>query len=641
MVKDVMRLLLWCLPLLSFLSLTEAAEFRLARVFQDHMVLQREKPVPVWGWADPGTPVSASFAGQEKTGKADDKGYWRITFDPLTTSAESRELKVTAGSQSLTLKDVLVGEVWLCAGQSNMARPLRNCSFDYPFFKKYTEDAEYPQIRFFECHTYISDKPLEDLDPQMQGKSVWQAVNKTTSLDVMAIPFFFSKELNKKLGVPVGLLQVAVSGTPLTTWMAAETFDSLAATFPELPDYKKAFAAKDADLAKVKGKQGFKSWAEFLAAETAWKANPTGPWPGASNGVLPDYPGVLYNALIHPLAPMALRGVLWHQGEAGPGEKHKERLMANIAQWRKLYGQDFTFIWGALTRKTQHAPPMEPSLEAFRGNINEDFLLASQAFGAEGHAVLVNFFDLGNTGTHWARMEEAGHRMAGAAFATVYGKPETVFTGPELVEAKIEGAKIRAKFRYVGGGLVYEPSVDGISGFVIEDKGAGLHWAEVAIEGDTVVLSHPDVKNPVNAYYGWNANPHETLFNKEGYPAFPFRAVPRVMMGTKGSAGDTPLVELVNPSDKAELNVAHVRRHGYVFNVEIRKGSGSATVRVHLPKEWKGVVITSKGQPVAAGELQTDAKGGRFREMTVEANGPWIIVADPDNTPDFSNIDRF
>jgi len=641
MVKDVMRVGFGLLVFGCLFTGQVYAEFRLARVFQDHMVLQREKPVPVWGWADPGTPVSASFAGQEKTAKADEKGYWRVSFDPLTASTESRELKVTAGAESKAVKDVLVGEVWLCAGQSNMARPLRNCSFDYPFFKKYTEDAEYPQVRFFDCPTYVSDKPLDDLDPQMQGKAAWQAVNKTTSLDVMAIPFFFSKELNKKLGVPVGLLQVAVSGTPLTAWMAAETFDSLAAAHPDLPDYKTAFAAKNADLAKFKGKVSFKDWSEFAAAEAAWKANPAGSWPGASNGVLSDYPSVLYNTLIHPLAPMALRGVLWHQGEAGPGEKHKERLMANIAQWRKLYGQDFTFIWGALTRKTQQPPPMQPALEAFRGNINEDFLLASQSFGADGHAVLVNFFDLGNTGTHWARMEEAGHRMAGAAFASVYGKPETVFTGPELVEAQIEGSKIRAKFRHIGGGLVYEPSVDGISGFVIEEKGSGLHWAEVAIEGDTVVLSHPDVKSPANAYYGWGANPHETLFNKEGYPAFPFRAVPRVLSGGKGSAGDEPLVELVNPPGKAELNVAHVRRHGYVFNVEIRKGSGTATVRVRLPREWKGGVITSKGQPVAAGEWQTDAKGGRFRELTVEANGPWIVVADTENTPDFSSVDRF
>lgn len=639
MVNDVIRLgfLVYWVALGSPLELSAA--LRTAHVFQDHMILQRDKPLPVWGWSDPGTSVAVSFAGQEKSGKADDKGYWRVSLEALPASAEGRVLKVISGSDSITLSDVLVGDVWLCAGQSNMARPLRNCSFDYPFFKKYTEDAEYPQVRFFDCPTYVADKPLDDLDPILQKKAVWKAVDKNTSLDVMSMAFFFSKELNKKLDVPVGLLQVAVSGTPLTAWMAGETFDALAAESPDLPNYQAAFVAKDADLAKVK--DGFKSWAEFAAANAAWKANPTGPWPGSGpvGGVLSDYPGVLYNALIHPLAPMGIRGVIWHQGESGPGEKHKERLMANIQQWRKLYGQDFFFIWGSLTRNTGTPPPMAPALTP--DNLNEEFLLASQSFKPEDRAVLINFADLGNTATHWARMEEAGQRMARAAFASVYEKPETIFTGPELVEAKIEGSKIRARFRHLGGGLVYEPSVDGISGFVIEGGASGLLWADVAVDGDTVVISHPEVASPVNAYYGWHNNPHETLFNKEGYPAYAFRAVPRVRFAGKGTPDPFPLAQLVNPPAKMDLNVSHVRRNGYVFNAVLLKGSGSVTVRAHLPKEWKGAVVTSKGQPLEVGALQTDASGIRYYEFTTEANGPWIIVANSENTPDFSTIDRF
>jgi sialate O-acetylesterase len=639
MVKYVIRSTLFVLLVLFNFPFEASAELRLAQVFKDHMVLQREKPVSVWGWTDPGSSVSVSFAGQNPTTQANDKGYWRVTFDALAASTESRELKVSNGSQSVTLKDVLVGDVWLCAGQSNMARPLRNCSIDYPFFRKYTEDAEYPQVRFFDCSSDVSKVPLEDFDPLLQKDAVWKAVDKTTSLDVMSMAFFFSKELNKKLGVPVGLLQVAVSGTPLTAWMAPETFDALAAEFSDLPNYEAAFAAKDPDLAKA-SKGTFKNWEEFTAAEIAWKANPTGPKPGSDlSGILTDYPGVLYNSRIHPLAPMGIRGVLWHQGESGPGERHKERLMANIQQWRKLYGQDFFFIWGSLTRKTSSPPPMAPALTP--DNVNEEFLLASQSFKPEDHAVLINFADLGNTATHWARMEEAGQRMARAAFASVYGKPETVFTGPELVEAKIEGAKVRAKFRHMGGGLVYEPSVDGISGFVIEGSGSALHWAEVAVEGDTIVLSHPDVSIPANVYYGWHNNPHETLFNKEGYPAYPFRAVPRARFAGKGSPGPFPLAQLVNPPAKMDLNLSHVRRNGYVFNAVLLKGTGSATVRAHLPKEWKGAVVTSQGKPVEAGALQTDANGIRFHEFTVEANGPWIIVANSENTPDFSAIDRF
>jgi len=639
MVKSVMRFFSFVLLLHVHLITEASAELRMAGVFQDHMVLQREKPVSVWGWADPGTSISASFAGQSPTAKADDKGYWRVTFDALEASTESRELKVSAGSQSLTLKDVLVGDVWLCAGQSNMARPLRNCSFDYPFFRKYTEDAEYPQVRFFDFSSNVSQVPLEDFDASQRKNAVWKAVNKTTSLEVMSMAFFFSKEVNKQLGVPVGLLQVAVSGTPLTAWMAPETFEALAAEFPDLPNYEAAYAAKDPDLAKA-SKGTFKSWAEFSAAEAAWKANPTGPKPGSDlSGILTDYPGVLYNSRIHPLAPMGIRGVLWHQGESGPVERHKERLMANIKEWRKLFAQDFFFIWGSLTRDTRTPPPLAPALAP--DNVNEEFLLASQSFKPEDQAVLINFTDLGNSATHWARMEEAGQRMAKAAFASVYGKPETIFTGPELVEAKIEGAKVRAKFRHVGGGLVYEPSVDGISGFVIEGSGSALHWADVAVEGDTLVFSHPEVSSPVNVYYGWHNNPHETLFNKEGYPAYAFRAVPRVRFPGKGSPSPFPLAQLVEPPAKMDLNLSHVRRNGYVFNAVLLKGSGSATVRAYLPKEWKGAVVTSQGKPIEAGAQQTDENGIRYHEFTVEANGPWIIVANSENTPDFSTIDRF
>lgn len=616
-------------------SLTASAELRLAHIFQNHMVLQREKPVPVWGWSDPGSKVTVRFAGQEKTGTADDKGYWKVILDPLTGSAEPRKLIVSIGNQQSAIDDVLVGEVWLCAGQSNMARPLRNDSMEYPVFKEYPEDADYPQIRFINYSTHAAETPLADFDPAVHRDTRWQILSKATALDVMSIPFFFSKELSKQLDVPVGLVQVAVSGTPQTAWMAKETLDAVAGKFKESSDYETFFKAADDKLAK--GKDPFKSWAEFLKVEAAWKASPSGRWPGYA---VSDHPAVLYNALIHPAAPMALQGVLWHQGEGGPFAKHSERMLAQIAQWRELFGQDFWFIWGSLSRNTAVPPPVQPAAISHRSNMDEEFLLASQTFGPEGRALLVNFFDLGNNATHWGMKQAAGLRMAGAALSNIFKQP-AVYTGPEMTKAEIDGSTVRIQFKHTGGGLIYEPSIDGISGFILDEEGKEPRWAEVAIKGDTVILSHPDIRKPTNAYYGWHSNPHETLFNREGYPAYRFRAVPRKSGGAKTPADEMPLVAITRPSGKATLNVSHVRRHGYLFNVTETRGSGAVTVRTLIPREWKEAVITCNGKSVKTGPVQTAASGARFYEFTVDINGPDIAVSDAENPPDFSAVNRF
>ena len=633
-----MKHLLFTLTLLVGTALSTMAALRPALVFQDHMVLQREMAVPVWGWAEPGADVKVTFAGQEKSSKSDDKGYWKVVLDPLKTSAEGQPLQISSGSETLTLKDVLVGEVWVCSGQSNMARTLKNDAFEYPRFNDYAKDAEFPTVRVIRIATHASDAPLGEFDGAVNKETKWQVLNSNSAMEVMSLAFFFAKDLNKKLGVPIGLVQVAVAGTPQTSWLAREILEEAAAKFEGSPSYETVFARAQENLGK--GKETFKDWEGFKAAEAAWRANPTGRWPGTTLAV-PDYPSVLYNAMIHPLAPLAFRGVIWHQGEGGPAARYRERLQAQVADWRKLFGHDFHFIWGSMTRFTSVPPPLGADQQSFRGAVDEEFLLASRDFGPDGKATLVGFFDLGNFGTHWARKEEGGLRMAGAALATVYGKPETIFTGPELVEAKIEGAAVRAKFRYVGGGLIHEPSLDGISGFLIEEKGASpeLRWADVKVEGDTVLLSHPDVKKPTNAYYAWHSNPHETLFNKEGYPAFPFRMVPR-SYSARGTAGP-PLVEMLNPPEKAFVNVSHVRRHGYIFSPVQLKASGTVTVRAALPREWKGATVTSQGKPVETGELKTNAEGWRYFEFVVPFNGPDIIVADSANPPDFSGVERF
>lgn len=621
------------------------AEFQLAQIFQDHMVLQQGKPCPIWGWADPNTEVTATFAGQTKKVKADAQGYWKAIFDPLTASAEGKAVTIEHAGQSKVIKDVLVGEVWLCAGQSNMGRALKNDAFDYPFFKTYAEDAEYPAIRFIHYSMYAADKPQKDFDNPVQKNDKWQLLNKTSAMECMSLPFFFSKELYKTLNVPIGLVEVAISGTPHTAWISKETNDEVAAEVKTAPNFEKLMATKDAQMAKAN--LPYKSWSEFAAADAAWRTNPTGRWPGSENlvsGMISDFPAVLYNAMVYPAAPFAIHGVLWHQGESGPGQNYKERLIAQLKDWRKLFNQDFYFIWGSLTRTTNVSPPLLPNLKAPRAGMNEEFLLADQSMMPDGKAVLVNFCDLGNSMLHWGRREEGGHRFAGAALAAVYHKP-TIFTGPELINAQAEGSTIKARFRYIGSGLVYEPSIEGISGFILQQKGADpeLRWASsVKVDGDTVVISDPAMPKPTNVYYGWHDNPHETLFNKEGYTAYPFRAVPRAELRGVNTPAGQPLVELMAPAKGVGLNLSHVRRHGFIFSVVQTRttNAGNAKVQVNTPAEWKEVKFSSKGAPVQPVE-KGNSSGGKTYEFEVPVNGGDVLVTDAANPPDFSKVNRF
>jgi len=623
------------------------AELRVAQIFQDHMVLQRGKPAALWGWAAPGAEVAATFMGQDKTGKADGAGYWRVTFDPLTASAKGNPLTITSSGESKTLNDVVVGEVWICAGQSNMARTLRNDSIDYPFFKDYANDAEYPAIRFIRFQPEATMTPQSDFDSPAHAKDKWTLLSKSSAIDCMSVPLFFAKKLHKELNVPVGLIQIAVPGTPQTAWMAKETLNAVASEIPGSPDFQKYFENAEAKTSKVNGT--YKSWSEFESANTASRGGlPPGERPiMADSGVVSlfsDYPSVLYNALVHPLAPLAIQGVLWHQGESGPGDNYKDRLIANLTQWRKLFGQDFFFLFGSIARNTTNPPPLSPeSVQSH--SVNEELLLAAQAT-SDDKLALINFCDLGNSNLHWAEREEAGIRMAGAAIAKAYGKTGLIYTGPELIEARVEGSSVIAKFRNTGSGLVYKPSINGISGFAIEEKGASpaFRWASsVKIEGDTVVISDPAIKNPTGLFYGWSSNPHETLFNKEGYTAFPFRLTPRQRVGKLNEGTLPPLVEMVSPAaDQASLNMLHVSRDGFLFGVVKSRGPKSpALVKVRIPSEWNAAVISIDGKTIDVGQPTSDSSGTRVYTVPVEVNGSNVVVGNAANPPDFSKLDRF
>jgi len=616
-------------PLLVLLGLLLAvvngfsADLRVAQPFQDHMVLQRQMTVPVWGWADPSKTITVKIGDKSATAASDTTGYWCAKLPAMEANATGQEITVTDGANTITLKDVLIGEVWFCAGQSNMAFSVKGTADSNPQAPGMPTDINYPQVRYILYPNYASETPLAEMDPVVDGKAAWQVIGPGTIDNCMAMGFYFGREINKQLKVPVGLVQIAVAGTTQTAWCSKDALDSAKPDGAHVYTYDECFAASEKGLA---GGKGVKSWADWKTADAAWHSNPTGRWPGTIP--LMDYPAVLYNALVHPLAPMALRGMLWHQGEAGPFVDYGPSLVAMVNDWRKLYGTDFWFLYGTMTRFTVNSPPLTqtPTVESLRSGINEEFLRAQTLFGKDGKGVMVGMLDLGNVGTHWERKDEAGRRLALAAMDQAYGAP-SVYTGPELVDGTINGSTVTLKFSNVGTGLKYEPSIDGISGFVLQGKDKTV-WATPTIQGtDTVTLSDPAISDPLTVYYAENLNPHETLFNSEGMPAYSFHFKTGPVIRDKPTLALAVPDKLTDP--KAALHISDVHRYAYVVGfLNGHSAPGPNTIKCYIPKEWAKPAAQQDGKDVPFGDLTPDAQGNRFAIVSAESNGPPVVLYD-------------
>jgi len=600
------------------------ADLRVAQPFQDHMVLQRQMPVPVWGWADPNKTVTVKVGDKSATATSDANGYWCVKLPAMEASADGQDVTITDGAKTITLKDVLIGEVWFCAGQSNMAITVKGTADSNPQAPGMPTDINYPQIRYINYPNACSDTPLAEMDPAIDGKAAWQAIGPGTVDNCMAMGFYFGRELNKQLKVPVGLVQIAVAGTTQTAWCSKDALEAAKSAGARTYTYDDCFAAAEKNLSG--GKDAFKTWADYKTADAAWRANPTGRWPGSL--AIMDYPAVLYNALVHPLAPMALRGMLWHQGEAGPPMDYGPRIVAMVKDWRKLYGTDFWFIYGTMTRFTIDSPPLTqtPTVESLRSGINDEFLRGQDLFGKDGNGIMVGMLDLGNVGTHWERKDEAGRRMALAAMDHAYATP-SIYTGPQLVDGTINGSTVTLKFSNVGTGLKYEPSIDGISGFILQGKDKAV-WATPTIQGtDTVTLSDPAVSDPVSVLYAENNNPHETLLNSEGMPAYSFR------FKSGPPIRDKPTLALATPDKltdpKAELHISDVHRYAYVVGfLNGHPTPGPNSIKCYIPKEWAKPAAQQDGKDVPLGDLTPDAQGNRFAMISAESNGPPVVLYD-------------
>jgi sialate O-acetylesterase len=456
------------------------AEVTLPHIFGSNMVLQREKPLFVWGWAAPGEAVGVKFAEQERHTFADDKGYWQVKLQPLKASSEAAQMSIN----SLILTNILVGEVWLCSGQSNMEKPIGEQRGQKPV-KNFAEELktgdQYPEIRLFKAEKVLASTPAKDV------KGAWQ-VCSSNSLETMrfsAVGYFFARELEPHIKVPIGLVESSWGGTRIEPWISAEGFKIVPA---------------------FKGVQNSSTATNKLANST---------------------PMAIYNGMVAPLVPFGIRGALWYQGESNCSDptnapSYTEKMEGLIKGWRAVWREgDFPFYYVQIAPYHYYE---RPSRRVPRQDALPELWEAQSAALKIPHTGMVVITDLVDDlmDIHPTRKVEVGQRLAKFALAKDYGEKEVVCSGPTFKRLTIRDGKAMVYFNNLGGGLV---SQDGQppNWFSIAGADGVFVPAQASISGDTVVVSSPQVSQPKAVRFAWNEAAQPNLFNKAGLPATPFR----------------------------------------------------------------------------------------------------------------------
>ena len=506
-----LKLSLICLAL--YAGLAQASDLSPARIFTDGVVLQREMPVPVWGHAKPGAEVTVTFGGQTKQGRADAAGEWMLRLDPLTASATGEVLTIQSAGETVQVKDVLVGEVWLCGGQSNMAWKIQNLRgkrgkpTEEPvalLVRGEIEKADDPIFRQF--HMEVTASPFEEAST-IPVKSGWAGVNPTNILQFSAIGYFFGLELRRELDVPVGLIYCNKGGTRVESWLpqeAVKTIEGGSALYAEeMKAIKEKVAAWDARPA--------------VNAEGVAKKGP-GP---VGNG---NVPTTLFNGMVAPLVPYAMRGVIWYQGESNTEYRtaqYRDGFTTLVNSWRSRWGQEpLYFFWCQLAN---YVNPKCPGWVSVSNQQRESLDVLANS----GMAVLRDIGQSDNI--HPRNKIDAAKRLSLHALAKAYGR-DVVSSGPLFKSARVKANKMVVRFGEAGSGLMVG-NKDGLAptqrieaplaGFEI--RAAAGEWlaAKATITGkDTVEVWHTAITQPVGVRYAWASNPeHANLYNQEGLPA--------------------------------------------------------------------------------------------------------------------------
>jgi len=476
------------------------ADVKLPALFSDHMVLQQGKLLPVWGWADEGEKVTVEFRGKIQAAYTKD-GKWKVLL-PKSSAGGPYKLTVK-GKNEITINDVLVGEVWLCSGQSNMEWPMR-ASFEP---EKDIANSRNDKLRLFTVPKLKANEPVQDV------KASWVESGPETVSNFTAVGYYFGRDLQKALDVPVGLIHTSWGGSPAEVWLREGVLEENSQYKAEiLEEYKTSMEKAKDDIAKWEAdrEEAQKTGKPFSKGKPGpfWK------------------PSELYNGMIAPLIPYAIAGATWYQGESNAGRAHQYRMLFAdmITNWRIDFGQgDFTFLlvqlapWDKGKKRALSEITKEP-VESDWAELREAQLISTKVLPNVGMAVITDLGDKDDI--HPKRKEPVGHRLALAAEGIAYDKHLTD-SGPTYKELVIEGDRAIVSFDHVGKGL--EAKGGELKGFAIAGADRKFVWANAQVKKDQIIVSSPEVLNPVAVRYGWADFPVVNLFNKDGLPASPFR----------------------------------------------------------------------------------------------------------------------
>lgn len=510
------------------------ADVKLPAIISDNMCLQANKALPIWGKADPNEQVTVSLGDQKETTTAGQDGKWQVMLHALPANSGPFDLKV-AGKNQVDVKNVVVGEVWVASGQSNM-------EFGFRGAHNHAEEqlkANHPKIRIFNLKKRTSFEPLWDCE----GK--WEECTPETVMNTTAVGYFFARDIHAKLGVPVGLIHTSWGGTPAQAWTSLDGLKSS----PDLDGLLNAAEHQKADLPAAKEKYQNEALPKWEAAEKKWKEQygdadaatkkkhpePRRPGPPDNN---PNAPTVLYNGMIAPIVPFGIQGAIWYQGESNAGQPYQYRTLfpAMIQDWRSHWAaanpdeKDFTFCFVQLANFMPREDQPTQKDDGWPGLREAQHMTLK--LPNTGEAVII---DIGQANDiHPKDKMDVGKRLALAALHAAYHQ-DIVFAGPTYMGMSAEGNKVRIKFDNVGGGLAIaaapstqpgvpqaEPASE-LKGFSIAAEDKKFVWANAKIDGNSVIVWSDQIDKPVAVRYAWANNPECNLYNKEGLPASPFR----------------------------------------------------------------------------------------------------------------------
>jgi sialate O-acetylesterase len=496
-------------PALLLISLSAPAEVRLPKLWSDHAVVQRDRPIHVWGWADVRERVTATLrglnGGADETASAttDSLGHWSLYLPPRSAGASAYTLTV-AGTNTITVNDLLMGDVWLASGQSNMEMPLLGFpgSAVLENGPEEIKAANHPEIRLLHEARRFSDFPLQDQDAS------WQVCTPGTAASFSSVAYFFAREIQHDQKVPIGLVEADWGGTPAESWTSLDTIGSDAALMP-------VFAARAAEMDEQADVEAIK--ARYAREDAAAKAvgrtpeehpwqPPVEPWAAAS----------LYNGMIAPVTPLEIRGVIWYQGEANTGLERAplyQRLFSSmIGDWRRQFAQgDFPFLYVQIS--SYEASPEE------HWGLLRDAQRRALAVTNTAMAVTLDVGDRNNV--HPADKQTVGHRLALAARALSYGE-DVHYSGPLFRQATTAGAAMRVYFTGADGKLAVRGGT--LDGFELagQDHRFVPATAKIDADGESVMVTSAQVAAPVFVRYAWPNAPDATLMDSAGMPASTF-----------------------------------------------------------------------------------------------------------------------